>query len=284
MPAGGSASSSSYQGERLETTLAFAPSTRERRRRVSSDRRQLAGRGRLPRGPISLLPFSSYGPVAMSEIAGSDQEQRDLTARSPNGPEDTVATHDERRRFLVSATATVGVVGATVAAWPFVASWLPSAKARALGAPVPVETDGIEPGQQLTVAWRGRPVWVLHRTPEMLERLRHAHWRNGLSDPDSKVESQQPPYAQNATRSIRPEYLVAVGICTHLGCVPTFRPEVPSKDLGADWMGGYYCPCHGSRFDLAGRVVKYVPAPTNLVIPPHRYIGPQTIEIGIDQV
>ncbi len=168
------------------------------------------------------------------------------------------------------------------AAWPFIASWQPSAKAQALGSPVRVDASKLEPGQQVTVAWRGQPVWVLRRDSAMLERLTHDHWREQLRDPDSTLETQQPLYAQNATRSIRPEYLVVVALCTHLGCVPTFRPDATSEDLGANWMGGYYCPCHGSRFDLAGRVTKNVPAPTNLIVPPHRYVTPEVVEIGVD--
>jgi len=187
-----------------------------------------------------------------------------------------------RRRFLGTVTAILAAVGAAFAAWPFVASWRPSAKARARGGPVQVDIKNLRPGQQMTIEWRGKPAWLLHRTPQMLERLTHGHWLQLLRDPKSAVDTQQPPYAQNPTRSIRPELFVVVGICTHLGCVPIFRPEVPSKDLGEDWMGGYYCPCHGSRFDLAGRVVKGVPAPTNLVVPPYRYLNPDTVEIGVD--
>ncbi len=189
-----------------------------------------------------------------------------------------------RRRFLVLAAAATGTVGAGVAAWPFIASFRPSAKARALGAPVQVNLSRLEPGQQITVTWRGQPLWVLHRTPQMLERLNHDHWLQNLRDPGSSVETQQPAYAKNAARSIRPQYLVVTALCTHLGCVPLFRPQVPDLELGADWMGGYYCPCHGSRFDLAGRVVKDVPAPTNLIVPPHRFLDGNTLEVGVDYV
>ena len=178
----------------------------------------------------------------------------------------------------------MGVVGAGFAAVPFLQSLRPSAKAQAIGGPVTVNLKWLEPGEQITVIWRGQPVWVLRRTPEMVERLNHEHWISTLRDPDSSVETQQPPYARNQARSIRPEYLVVVALCTHLGCVPLFRPEIGGEGLGDDWMGGYFCPCHGSRFDFAGRVTKNVPAPTNLVVPPHRYLGPDKLEIGIDHV
>lgn len=159
-----------------------------------------------------------------------------------------------RRQFLLSTTAVVGAVGAGFATCPFVASWRPSARALAVGGPVTVNVTKIDPGEQITEVWRGRPVWVLHRTPEMLHRLQDPDWLQGLRDPKSEVETQQPPYAKNATRSLRPEYLVIVALCTHLGCVPSFQPEVPNRELGPSWIGGYYCPCHGSKFDFARRV------------------------------
>ncbi len=187
-----------------------------------------------------------------------------------------------RRRFLVAVTSSLGIAGVAATAIPFVASWRPSARARAVGAPVEIDVSKIEPGAQVTVKWRGRPVWVLRRTSEMLEHLTHSSLLERLRDPASDVPSQQPAYARNATRSIDPEYLVVMAVCTHLGCVPVFRPEVGPTDLGADWMGGYFCPCHGSAFDFAGRVYANVPAPTNLAVPPHRYLTPSLIEIGID--
>ena len=187
-----------------------------------------------------------------------------------------------RRRFLTRTTAAVGVAGLAAAAWPFVAAWKPSERARAAGAPVVVDVSRLEPGQQITVPWQGKPVWILHRTPEMLATLPKIEPR--LRDPASDVTSQQPDYAKNRTRSIRPEHLVAVGLCTHLGCVPTFRPDVAPADLGPSWPGGYFCPCHGSKFDFAGRVFVSVPAPTNLVIPPYRYRNDQVIEVGTDPV
>jgi len=190
-------------------------------------------------------------------------------------PDDSV---DERRRqFLLTTTGVLGGVGALCALTPFVSSWMPSAKAQAAGAPVQVDLSKIEPGQQVTVEWRGRPVWIIRRTAEMLKHLNDTTAQ--LRDPDSLVE-QQPSYAQNKFRSIKPEYLVLIGICTHLGCSPKYKPF--EKELGPDWPGGFYCPCHGSMFDLAGRVFKSVPAPINLEVPPYRYISEHEIIIGED--
>ncbi len=185
-----------------------------------------------------------------------------------------------RRRFLVTATSVVGAAGAVGAAVPFVGSWFPSAKARAAGAPVKVNISKIEPGQQMIAEWRGQPVFVVRRTPEILSRL--GQLTGKLSDPESKA-STQPGYVDPVVRSIRPEILLLVGICTHLGCSPTFRPEVAPADLGKDWGGGYFCPCHGSRYDLAGRVYKAQPAPLNLPVPPHSYESDSIIVIGVDQ-
>lgn len=160
---------------------------------------------------------------------------------------------------------------------PFMKSMLPSEAAKAAGAPVEVDISKVEPGMLLTVKWRGKPVWIVHRTDAMLDLLdKHD---DQLRDPQS-LQPQQPDYARNATRSIKQQYLVAIGICTHLGCIPTFRPEVAPADLGPDWPGGFYCPCHGSKFDLAGRVAKGVPAPLNLVIPPHEYLSDTRLLIG----
>lgn len=189
-------------------------------------------------------------------------------------------TDKHRRRFLITSTEVVGAAGLAISAWPFLASWQPSERARAANAPVVIDVSKLEPGQQITVNWRGKPVWILRRSPEMLDRL--AKLAPRLRDPDSEVASQQPNYARNVYRSVRPEFLVAVGLCTHLGCVPTFRPDAAPRDLGPYWAGGYFCPCHGSRFDLAGRVYLGVPAPTNLLVPPHRYLDDSTIEIGGD--
>lgn len=183
-----------------------------------------------------------------------------------------------RRRMLTTAVSVVGGVGVAAVAWPFLASMRPSARAQAAGTPVEADIGQIEPGQLIRVEWRGKPVWVVLRTPEMLESLKHD--RDRLRDPDSLIASQTPPFARNEYRSIKPEYLVLVGICTHLGCSPTYRPDVAPPDLGPDWEGGFFCPCHGSRFDLAGRVVKNVPAPTNLEVPPYRYLSETRILIG----
>jgi ubiquinol-cytochrome c reductase iron-sulfur subunit len=186
----------------------------------------------------------------------------------------------KRRKFLVAATSAVGTVGVAAVAWPFIASMLPSARAKAAGAPVEVDISKVEPGAILTAEWRGKPVWVVNRTKEMLDLL--GKHDNQLVDPNSEVP-QQPPYCKNATRSIKPEMLVAVGICTHLGCSPTYRKEIGAADLGADWPGGFFCPCHGSRFDLAARVFKGSPAPINLLIPPYKYVSDTTIMVGVDQ-
>jgi len=188
---------------------------------------------------------------------------------------------DTRRRRLLAITTGLGVVGGVFAATPFVQSMLPSARARAAGAPVEVDVSRIEPGQLLTVEWRGKPVWVLRRTPEMLESLEQV--TPLLADPDSTVETQQPEYARNEYRSIRPEILVLVGICTHLGCSPDKRLEPGAESgLGAEWPGGFFCPCHGSKFDLAGRVYRNVPAPTNMVVPPHVYLSDTRLLVGED--
>jgi ubiquinol-cytochrome c reductase iron-sulfur subunit len=184
-----------------------------------------------------------------------------------------------KRKFLIAATSAVGGVAAAGVAMPLVMSMLPSARAKAAGAPVEVDISKIEPGMLLTVEWRGKPVWVVNRTKEMLDSL--AKLEDQLADPKSEMP-QQPDYCKNENRSIKPEYLVAVGICTHLGCSPTYRKEVGAADLGADWPGGFFCPCHGSRFDLAARVYKGVPAPTNLVIPPHQYLSDAKLLIGVD--
>lgn len=182
-----------------------------------------------------------------------------------------------KRQFLTSALAVVGAVGTGYLAVPFLAQMQPSFKAMAAGAPVEVDISKMEAGQLLRVAWRGKPVWILNRTLEVLNILPTLD--DQLRDPQS-LESVQPLSSKNAMRSIKPEIFVAVGICTHLGCSPTFRPEVAPHDLGEKWQGGFFCPCHGSWFDLAGRVYKGVPAPTNLEIPPYRYITDTRLVIG----
>jgi len=184
-----------------------------------------------------------------------------------------------KRRFLIAATTVVGGVGAVYAAVPFLASWMPSEKAKAAGAPVEADISKLEIGQMVRVKWRGKPVWVLKRSEEMMTALPTLDDR--LRDPES-LEPQQPEYTQNGLRSIKPEILVAVGICTHLGCSPSFVPEAVPQPYDQEWKGGFFCPCHGSRFDLAGRVYQGVPAPLNLEVPPHKYISNTLILIGDD--
>jgi ubiquinol-cytochrome c reductase iron-sulfur subunit len=167
-----------------------------------------------------------------------------------------------------------------LAAVPFVASFQPSERAKAIGAPVEEDISKLDPGQMTTVKWRGKPVWIVRRTKDQLDSLTTAEQK--LRDPDSEV-AQQPSYAENPYRSIKPEYLVLVGLCTHLGCSPTYRPEVAPSDLGPQWKGGFFCPCHGSRFDMSGRVYAGVPAPTNLEVPPYKFLGDSRIIIGVDQ-
>lgn len=185
-----------------------------------------------------------------------------------------------RRRFLVAATSVVGAAGAVGAAVPFVGSWFPSAKAKAAGAPVKVNIGKIEAGQQIVAEWRGQPVFIVRRTEEILSNL--AKLDGTVADPQSAA-SVQPEYVDKSNRAIKPEILVLVGLCTHLGCAPSFRPEVAPADLGADWVGGYFCPCHGSKYDLAGRVYKAQPAPLNLQVPPHTYESDDVLIIGVDQ-
>ncbi|NIR61670.1 MAG: ubiquinol-cytochrome c reductase iron-sulfur subunit [Gammaproteobacteria bacterium] len=187
-----------------------------------------------------------------------------------------------RRRILTAAASVVGGVGVVYAAVPFVSSMWPSARAQAAGAPVEVDISKLEAGQRITVEWRGKPVWIVRRTEPMLQALPELN--DELRDPHSEVEAQQPPYAQNVYRSRRPELLVLIGICTHLGCSPTYRPEFGAADLGGeDWKGGFFCPCHGSRFDMAGRVYNGVPAPTNLVVPPYQFLSDTRLVVGQDQ-
>jgi len=189
--------------------------------------------------------------------------------------------NNKKRRFLIGATTVVGGIGAAAAAVPFGMSFWPSERAKAAGAPVEQDISKLEPGQQIRVEWRGKVVWIINRTPAMLATLPKLDDR--VADPKSDVD-HQPSYAKNENRSRKPEIFVAVGICTHLGCSPTFRPEVAPADLGPDWLGGFFCPCHQSKFDLAGRVYKGVPAPTNLIIPPYRFVTDTTIVIGEDEV
>jgi len=186
-----------------------------------------------------------------------------------------------KRRFLTAATSVVGAVGAGFVAVPFVLNMQPSERAKAAGAPVEIDISKLEPGMKVTSLWRGKPVWVVRRTKQNLDDLQKL--QDKLQDPDSTVTSQQPEYVKGISRSIKPEYMVMEGICTHLGCSPTHRPELGAPDLGGpEWLGGFFCPCHGSRFDLSGRVYAGAPAPTNLKVPPHKYLSDTKIIIGIN--
>jgi ubiquinol-cytochrome c reductase iron-sulfur subunit len=184
-----------------------------------------------------------------------------------------------RRRFLTVATTGVGIAGAGFVVTPFVGSWNPSAKAKSAGAPVKANISKIESGQMATFEWQGKPVYVVHRTPDMVSGL--VKLTETLQDPDS-VKSEQPAYCKNKHRSVKDDIFVVVGICTHLGCAPKYRPDVAPEDLGKDWIGGFFCPCHGSKFDLAGRVLKNVPAPTNLTVPAYHFDSDTVIVIGED--
>ena len=191
-----------------------------------------------------------------------NQEQNDLV-------------DENRRRFLLATTYILSGIGALFALTPFISSWLPSAKARAEGSPVRVDLSKLEPGEQAVVEWRGKPVWIIRRTKDMLRRLKE---RSSLLRDPYSLTLQQPDYAKNEYRSLNPEYLVLIGICTHLGCSPKYKPNL--GDLGPDWPGGFFCPCHGSTFDLSGRVFKDVPAPINLEVPPYYFIDEHTLVIG----
>ncbi|MAD67269.1 MAG: ubiquinol-cytochrome c reductase iron-sulfur subunit [Porticoccaceae bacterium] len=191
--------------------------------------------------------------------------------------------NESRRKFLLGATSVVGGAGVVGAAVPFVASWQPSAKAKAAGAPVKVNISKLEPGARMVVEWRGKPVYIVRRTEESLAAI-NALDTDILRDADS-VEAKQPAYVDGSARTLsgKEEYLILVGLCTHLGCAPLYRPDVGAADLGGDaWLGGFFCPCHGSKFDLSGRVFAGVPAPKNLEIPPHSYESDSVVVIGID--
>ena len=186
----------------------------------------------------------------------------------------------EKRNFLITATACTGAIGVAAMAVPFVGSMLPSERAKAAGAPVEVDISKIEPGSIMTAEWRGKPVWIIKRTDDQTAEL--SKHNDQLSDPMCEVISQQPTYCKNSHRSIKENISVVVGICTHLGCSPTAKMQ-PGGDMGEGWTGGFFCPCHGSKFDLAGRVFKGSPAPINLVVPPHEYLTETTILIGVDK-
>jgi len=186
----------------------------------------------------------------------------------------------KKRRFLTNATSVVGAVGVGFVAWPFLSSWMPSARAKAAGAPVDVDISKLEPGQLVRVLWRKKPVWIFKRDAATVSDLKTLD--SMLTDPNNQ-EDQQPTYAKNTHRSIKAEVAVIVGVCTHLGCSPTYRPELGAADLGGDaWKGGFYCPCHGSKFDLAGRVYAGAPAPTNLIVPPYHFVSDSLIRVGVD--
>lgn len=185
----------------------------------------------------------------------------------------------KRRRFLTGAASVVGGVGVAYAAVPFVTYWRPGVQAEAAAVPVELDISKLEPGQKIDLDWRGKPIWIFRRSPKELAMLPKVN--DLLRDPLSKVASQQPPYCQNLPRSIRPEYGVIIGLCTHLGCIPLYYPEPGS--VSAEWPGGFFCPCHGSKFDLAGRVYKGVPAPLNLAVPPYWYPSESRIIIGEHQ-
>jgi ubiquinol-cytochrome c reductase iron-sulfur subunit len=196
---------------------------------------------------------------------------------------DTEKINKQRRYFLIGATTAVGALGVIGAAVPFVASWQPSARARALGAPITLDISKLRPGEMLgpTPAWRGQPIFVVYRTEEAVERLQQENPQ--LADPLSQNVEQQPTYAQNPLRAKRPEIGIYVGICTHLGCSPKYYGQVEPEPFDANWQGGFFCPCHGSRFDLAGRVVKGVPAPDNLPVPPYMFVSENVVVIGEDE-
>jgi ubiquinol-cytochrome c reductase iron-sulfur subunit len=185
----------------------------------------------------------------------------------------------KRRHFLTAAATVVGGAGILATAVPFVSTLSPSAKTKAIGGPIEVDISGIKPGEKMTVKWRGKPVWILRRSEASVADL--SGMTEILRDPDSEVD-QQPEYAKNGYRSVKPEYLVVVGLCTHLGCSPNYLASGEENDFGADWKGGFFCPCHGSKFDLAGRVYKGVPAPANLVVPKYQFISETKVLIGDD--
>ena len=187
---------------------------------------------------------------------------------------------DKTRRNLVVASSVVGGAAGVGAAVPFVASMWPSERAKAAGAPVEVDISKIAPGEMAVIEWRGKPVWVIRRTKEMIESLKSVTPR--LTDPASKA-SEQPKYAENEHRSAKPDLMVMEGVCTHLGCSPQLKSAEAKAEMGADWAGGFYCPCHGSKFDYAGRVYRGAPAPLNLKVPPYTFVSDGTLLIGEDQ-
>ena len=184
----------------------------------------------------------------------------------------------KRRRFLVASTSVVAAVGAGFVAVPFVSSWMPSERAKNAGAPVEVAISKMTEGQMVTVEWQSKPVWIVKRTAKMIDTLKDVTPK--LRDPNSDNLGMQPEIMRTETRSLRPDILVLVGLCTHLGCSPTYRPEIAPDDLGPEWEGGFYCPCHGSRFDISGRVYKNVPANANLEVPPYKFVDENILVVG----
>ncbi len=220
-------------------------------------------------GPPGDDPGCRGGHADIAEYVGDPDDMTDNTV-------DT-----RRRRFLTGTATVIGGIGAGFAAVPFIASFQPSARAKAIGAPVEVDISKLEPGQRMIQKWRGKPVWIVRRTPAMIDGLK-SFSAGVLRDPDS-TNSAQPLYAKNVWRSEKPEYLVLVGVCTHLGCSPGFVPEMGAAGMGNPWNGGFFCPCHGSKFDLAGRVYIGVPAPANLVVPPYEFVSETRLVIGVDK-
>ena len=204
-------------------------------------------------------------------MANAEQGSLDLSDLDP-----------KRRRFLTASVGVVGAAGVVGLAVPMLKSFAPSARARAAGAPVEVDISKLEPGQMMTVEWRGKPVWLLNRTDEALASLATVEGEGLLADPESGMP-QQPVYAAGSERAIKPKIMVLLGVCTHLGCAPTYRPEVAPPDLGPTWFGGFFCPCHGSKFDFSGRVYSGMPAPKNLEVPPYKFLTETQVVIGVDQ-
>lgn len=240
--------------------------------------------------PLKPTVISSSHTIASVAVPTSLASDFDLCshelAKDAETVTDSHTIDEQRRRFLLNSLRVLGGVGALCAFTPFLASWNPSEKIKAASGPIQVDLTHLQPGQQMTVEWRGKPIWIIRRTPAMLKQLNNQ--QEGLRDPDSRVP-QQPAYARNQFRSIKPEYLVLVGLCTHLGCSPLFKPDGVTAqtsmtslvgDEPQQSQGGFYCPCHGSRFDLAGRVYKGVPAPINLEVPPYRFLQEHVLEIG----
>lgn len=219
--------------------------------------------------------LNSVNPFMHEENMSDNQNDKQQAGSQTSG---CSQVDQDKRNFLI-ATSAVGALGCAAVAVPFVKSMTPSERAKAAGAPVEVDISKIQPGAMMTAEWRGKPVWIINRTDEMNADL--AKHNDQLSDPASEVTSQQPTYCKNANRSIKPNIAVIVGICTHLGCSPSEKMQ-RGGDMGENWTGGFFCPCHGSKFDLAGRVFKGSPAPINLVVPPHKYLSDNTLLIGVD--